>query len=438
MISFFIFFFSLDLEWLNARKPLSLSQDLANQVVIIDFFTYCCINCLHILPTLKRLEKELKDFQKVSIVGVHSAKFTNDKITAQIKEATLRYSIDHPVVCDRNNQIWDQLNITCWPTILILGPDSRLLFQLVGEFTVNSWLPLYCQVVLNHFYSNDFKSFNWSSLMNLKQSLLSTASRDLKYPGKVEISPNGNLVAIADSGNNRIVITLLDGTVDYLIGSNEDDNFEKAEFNNPQGLAWLTDEILFVADTGNNCVKKIDLINLKVTILVNDRKDESIRLKSPWDLCLVDANKLLIVNAGSHQIAAFCLSNDCRILNTNHDEKSIVWFAGNGQEENRNNLYPLKAGFAQPSGITFSPSHEAVFIADSESSTIRKINLKTGVVKNLVGGNINPMDLFAYGDEDGSGLNVKLQHPLGLAYNHHDQTILLTDTYNQKVSINTD
>ena len=91
--------------WFNTDKPLSLKQ-LKGRIVILDFWTYCCINCLHILPNLKYLEQKYKD--SLTVIGVHSAKFDNEKETENIHQAILRYDIEHPVVVDNNFRLWQE------------------------------------------------------------------------------------------------------------------------------------------------------------------------------------------------------------------------------------------------------------------------------------------------------------------------------------------
>lgn len=121
------------------------------------------------------------------------------------------------------------------------------------------------------------------------------------------------------------------------------------------------------------------------------------------------------------------------MLNKVYNKYDLFKLAGTGLEENRNNIYPLKASFAQPSGIAFSKKNNCLVIADSESSSIRTINLSSGQVKNLVGGSKDPRDLFCYGDKDGTGFDAKLQHPLGVTVNDKTNSVFVADTYNHKV-----
>src|SRR5262249_46227251 len=82
---------------LNTPGPLPL-KDLRGKVVVLDFWTFCCINCIHTMPDLARLEKKYAN--ELVVIGVHSAKFENERDTESIRKAVLRYEIKHPVVND--------------------------------------------------------------------------------------------------------------------------------------------------------------------------------------------------------------------------------------------------------------------------------------------------------------------------------------------------
>ena len=88
--------------WLNTGGPLSLKKDLKGKVVLLDFWTLCCINCIHILPDLAKLEKKYAN--ELVVIGVHSPKFDNEKETKSIRKAILRYEIEHPVVNDADHR----------------------------------------------------------------------------------------------------------------------------------------------------------------------------------------------------------------------------------------------------------------------------------------------------------------------------------------------
>nr|XP_054765448.1 NHL repeat-containing protein 2-like isoform X2 [Lytechinus pictus] len=435
------------LEWFNSSGPLSFNSNLQGKVVVLDFFTYCCINCMHILPDLEALEEKYSVEDGVVVVGVHSAKFENEKVSSNIKNAILRYNIHHPVVNDHDAVMWNELDIQCWPTLLIVGPGGEPILTIIGEGHRDILFEV-VQLCLDHFRSRSALSAHSLPSVDLKESL---ADSPLLYPGKVTTNPEGTLLAVSDTGHNRVVIVALDGVVQRCIGGTEsgfnDGLYQEARFHSPQGLCWFKD-VIYVADTENHAIRKIDLKQECVTTIAGTgeqggdhygagRGTEQV-ISSPWDVVLGPPNEdvLFIAMAGTHQIWGLFLSDGAWLKGVSHDAGICMSYAGSGKEENRNNSYPRKAGFAQPSGLALAPlePYNCMFVADSESSSIRRIAFKDGAVKNVVGGELDPMNLFAFGDEDGKGIEAKLQHPLGVAWNH-SKSLFIADSYNHKIKL---
>ncbi|GIY70286.1 NHL repeat-containing protein 2 [Caerostris extrusa] len=439
--------FGEGLEWINS-KLLALDDELLNKVLVFDFFTYCCINCEHALPFVQNVEQEFKENHELAVIGVHSPKFPNEKALDNVKNAVLRNKIEHPVINDSENYLWNKLGIYCWPTVLITSPAHHVLFYLVGEVQIEKLLYL-CHQTLNYFTTN-YTLLNTSPLP-LKLTEESIKSSSLLYPSG--ISTHGTSVIVSDTGHNRLLLLSSGGKVQDVIGCGspgfKDGSFIDCSFNRPQGTTWWKANFIFVADTGNNCIRMVDLKGKKVCTVFNGndkflKSEETsvLNFASPWDVCIgpkldsnmEELNVLYIAVAGSHQIWAMHL-DDILISSEEYSSLECVPFAGNGTEECRNNTYKMKAGFAQPSGVAYSELCPGMlFIADSESSTIRSISLINGSVKTVVGGGLDPKNLFQYGDKDGSGLDVKLQHPLGICV-MEESKIFIADTYNHKIKL---
>ena len=111
------------LDWINTAEPISLN-DLRGKVVLLDFWTYGCVNCIHIIPDLERLEAEYSD--ELVVIGVHSAKFTNEGETNNLKDIVQRYGLVHPVVNDKDFTVWNQWGANAWPTIALIDPAGRV------------------------------------------------------------------------------------------------------------------------------------------------------------------------------------------------------------------------------------------------------------------------------------------------------------------------
>lgn len=405
-------------DWLNTDTPIYI-KDLKGKVVLLDFWTYCCINCMHVIPDLKRLEAKYPN--ELVVIGVHSAKFTNEKESDNIRQAILRYGIEHPVVNDSEFRIWRSYGVRAWPTLVLISPDGYIAGVVSGEGHYEV-LDKAIELIIGEFAKSGGIDM---TPLGLALEKYKEPDKPLSFPGKIIAS--SDRLFISDSNHNRIVVTELDGSVLHVIGSGEsgafDGKFAEASFSKPQGLT-LDGKYLYVADTENHLIRRCDLENSKVETIAgtgqqsrgSDREGKALDtpLSSPWDVALVD-NKLYIAMAGVHQIWVMD-------LNKNY----IQPYAGSGREARIDGSL-MESALAQPSGITTDGRH--LFFADSEISSIRSVELKKdGKVETIVG-----LDLFDFGDIDGKGKEVRLQHPLGIAL--HDGKLYVADTYNHKIKV---
>lgn len=434
--------FKVGLEWINVTEPLSLHSHLKGKIIILDFFTYCCINCMHILPDLKRLEQEISVKDGLVVIGVHSAKFTNEKITGNIKDAVRRYDITHPVVNDKGESMWQTLGVHCWPTLYVLGPNSEPLLMLQGEGHYNT-LKMFVTEAISFYKKKE--RLSEKSIPQIAAYSFPKSNSILSYPGKVSVDSDKKLIAISDSAHNRIIVADISGEVMYEIGGTSpgltDGDFNTAKFFSPQGLVFSPDsKRLYVADTENHCIREINFESKEVSTIVGigvqghdyvgGKAGGKQAISSPWDLCLFN-DVLLIAMAGTHQIWGYFLQ-DTVLWKKSYKADTCIALVGSGREENRNNAYPSSAGLAQPSGLAFDGTN-FIYFADSESSSIRKISAENGSVSALVGGASDPRNLFAFGDKDGIGTDARLQHPLGVSWSSFDNTLYVADTYNHKI-----
>src|SRR4051812_49356577 len=124
--------FPAGLTWLNTDRPLRLHHELRGRVVLLDFWSYCCINCLHTLPELNALEEEFRG-EPFSVIGVHCGKFDDEKDPARIRSAVERYGVKHPVIVDSGFDVWDAYAIRGWPTIALVDAEGYLVVRKAGE-----------------------------------------------------------------------------------------------------------------------------------------------------------------------------------------------------------------------------------------------------------------------------------------------------------------
>jgi len=410
-------------EWLNTDKPLSLKTNLKGHIIILDFWTYCCINCIHMLSELKSLEEKYKNHQVV-FIGIHSAKFTNENNKRNIQSAIDRYEITHPIIIDKNHELWSGYGVTGWPTIVVLDAKGNVIYKQSGEGQKEA-LDSIIGTALQQAKSEKKLAF---IKIDVKQKPTQKKTT-LSFPSKLEYTEVFSQFFIVDSGNNRVLATQLEDTKAYLtyqIGSGEagfeDGPFEKAKFNHPQGIARKR-EAVYVADTENHAIRLIDLKQKTVKTIAGTGRQakgsprrgqgKEVDLNSPWDV-LMHQSSLFIAMAGSHQIYKLDL-----ITHT------LEPYAGTGEENIRDGQRKT-AAFAQPSSLT--TDNEFLYVADSETSSIRSIHLQTGEVTTLIG-----RGLFEFGNKEGKFKEALLQHCLGIHY--HEGMLYVADTYNHAIKV---
>jgi len=371
---------------------------------------------MHTFPQLRKIERKYGD--KVVVVGVHSPKFPAERETANLREAVLRYRIEHPVVNDRDFQVWQRFGGRAWPTLIFIDPEGRVIGKHEGELPFAQFDPLVERML---------QDFEARGLLNPSASPIALEgiaepAHTLSFPGKVLACDDA--LFIADSNHHQIVEADPDGPIRRRFGSGQpallDGPAELAAFQQPQGMA-RAGTTLYVADTENHAIRAIDLGSGKVsTVAGNGAKGSPLgaggraratSLSSPWDLALSD-RVCYVAMAGTHQICALDL-----------DQQSIAAFAGTGREGVLDGPVD-QSNFAQSSGLALVGGH--LYVADAEVSAVRDIDLGARVVATLVG-----EDLFVFGDQDGEGNTVRLQHPLGITA--RNGVLYLADSYNNKI-----
>jgi len=409
--------------WLNTDRPLSLSE-LRGRILLLDFWTYCCINCLHVLPSLKYLERKYKD--SLTVIGVHSAKFDNEKAVENVRQAILRHDIEHPVLVDSGFNVWNQYAVRAWPTLVLVDPQGYYVGRVAGEGHQDLLEETIAGMVKESVATG---AIAFGELSVTLEKHRQNETTPLLFPGKVLADGEGDRLFVADSGHHRLVVTNLEGNESQTIGCGipgfQDGFFESARFRSPQGMALdAQKQLLYVADTENHALRKIDLQRQTVTTIAgtgsksNRRQPHSgsarlTALNSPWDLVKI-GDMLLVAMAGSHQIWGMDLVSE--IIGT---------YAGTGYETCVDGDLG-RSGFAQPSGIATNGLE--VFVADSEISSIRGVGLHKGATVRTICGSGDP---FEFGDRDGTGDRALLQHCLGVEYG--DGYLWVADTYNHNI-----
>ncbi|GAB3458115.1 thioredoxin-like domain-containing protein [Insolitispirillum peregrinum] len=437
------------LMWLNSPSPLSL-KSLRGRLVILDFWTFCCINCMHVLPTLHQVEDAFPGL--VQVIGVHSPKFPAEHDSATVRAAIDRYQIRHPVIHDPDMQLWQEYAVRAWPTLVLVSPDGYVIGQVSGEPDPERLIQG-LGAILHGFVERG--EIIPADLLPFPVEDAPTLDGALAFPGKIKPLPvppafaSGARWAVADAGHHQIVLLDQEGAVCARLGSGQaalqDGTMGEGCFRSPQGLV-ADSHALYVADTGNHALRRIDLADGTISTLAgNGRRGGVIRageqvavgdrleLASPWDVeivastgSLLGAGPLLYVaNAGTHQLLGVQVQPDGGV--------QVMAVVGTGGENIVDG--PVETALlAQPSGLVLDWQRGILWFADSETSALRGLTLEADADKQQVFTMIG-RGLFEFGHRDGETRQAQLQHPLGLCLLPDEQpdqlaSLLVADSYN--------
>ncbi|MBT2455743.1 NHL domain-containing thioredoxin family protein [Streptomyces sp. ISL-86] len=399
--------------WLNTGgKDLTLA-DLRGRIAILDFWTFCCINCLHVLDELRELEEKHRD--TVVIIGVHSPKFVHEAEHAAVVDAVERYEVHHPVLDDPELATWKQYAVRAWPTLVMIDPEGYIVAQHAGEGHAHAIARLVEELEAEHEAKGTLRRGDGPYVAP------EPVASDLRFPGKALVLPSGNFL-VSDSTRHQLVELAADGeSVVRRIGSGER-GFGPDAFSEPQGLALLPDGSVIVADTVNHALRKFDPVTGAVETVAGTGRQWwqgsptagpalEVDLSSPWDVAWWQG-RVWIAMAGVHQLWAW------------DPETGTVEVAAGTTNEGLVDGPAGEAWFAQPSGL--AAAGDRLWVADSETSALRYVEREGEgyAVTSAVG-----TGLFDFGHRDGDAGQALLQHPLGVTA-LPDGSVAVCDTYN--------
>jgi thiol-disulfide isomerase/thioredoxin len=405
--------------WLNTGGKALTLADLRGKILILDFWTFCCINCLHVLDELRPLEEKYGD--AIVVIGVHSPKFEHERDPEALAAAVERYGVHHPVVDDGDMHVWQQYAAKAWPTLAVVDPEGYLVASMAGEGHAEGLARLIDELITKHEANGTLHRGDGPYVPPPAPENL------LRFPGKVIELPGGNLL-VSDSARHSLVELTPDGeTPVRRIGS----GVRGEPFSEPQGLVLLPQQVaevagydVVVADTVHHQLRGFNVKTGEVTLVagsgrpwrsaVDDHAHDALAadLSSPWDLAWFD-DLVIIAMAGIHQLWWF-----------DPIKRTVGVYAGTTVEALRDGPIP-DVWMAQPSGLSVSSNQERLWIADSETSALRYV--EGGVMHTAVG-----QGLFDFGHVDGPAGEALFQHPLGVAA-LADGSVLVADTYNGAV-----
>ncbi|ANP48267.1 thiol-disulfide isomerase/thioredoxin [Streptomyces griseochromogenes] len=402
--------------WLNTGDKQYTLADLRGRIVVLDFWTFCCINCLHVLDELRELEEKHRD--TVVVIGVHSPKFVHEAEHRAVVDAVERYGVEHPVLDDPELATWKQYAVRAWPTLVVIDPEGYVVAQHAGEGHAHAIEKLVEELETEHAAKGTLRRGDGPYVPPEPEPTV------LRFPGKALLLPGGTFL-VSDTTRHQLVELAEDAeTVVRRIGGGArgfaDGGPGEAAFNEPQGLALSEDgTAVIVADTVNHALRRLDLATGGVTTLAGTGRQwwrgsatsgpaREVDLSSPWDVAVFGA-KVWIAMAGVHQLWTYDPATATVAVAAGTTNEGLV--DGPGAE----------AWFAQPSGL--AATADRLWLADSETSALRWVDLD-GHVHTAVG-----TGLFDFGHRDGPAGQALFQHPLGVTA-LPDGSVAVADTYN--------
>ena len=429
--------------WLNTGGAELDLEALRGKIVLLDFWTFCCVNCLHVLDELRPLEE--KWAQELVVIGVHSPKFEFEKDPEALAANIERYEVSHPVIDDPELETWTEYGARAWPTLMVLDTHGRIAGNLSGEGHAANLDRLVEQLVAEGEADGSLRRGPAPTV------LAERSPQTLRFPSKLTLLPDGRLV-VSDAGQHRLVVFENDGvTVDAAIGTGRrghaDGDEETAQFAEPNGVLALPREVadevgydLLVADTAGHRLRGVKVgqdrllrsrTATEVTTVAGSGEQwmqgaplprgegdaRTFALSTPWDLTWSHVlNRAVIAMAGVHQLWTF-----------DPVAGTLMVLAGTTQEGLVDGP-AVTSWWAQPSGLDEMPDGRIV-VADSESSAVRLLDPQTMQVSTLVG-----KGLFDFGHVDGPLDRARLQHPLGVTA-LPDGRVAIADTYNGAIRL---
>lgn len=401
--------------WLNTGGRQYSLADLRGRIVLLDFWTFCCINCLHVLDELRELEEKHRD--TVVVVGVHSPKFAHEAEHRAVVDAVERYGVEHPVLDDPRLATWKQYAVRAWPTLVVIDPEGYVVAQHAGEGHAHAIERLVEELEAEHTAKGTLRRGDGPYVPPEPEPTT------LRFPGKALRLPAGTFL-VSDTTRHQIVELAGDGESELRrIGSGTrgftDGDAATACFSEPQGLALLDDGSVVVADTVNHALRRLDPATGEVTTLAGTGRQwwqgsptagpaRGTDLSSPWDVAWWQG-RVWIAMSGVHQLWTYDpAGHTVSVAAGTTNEGLVDGPAG-------------QAWFAQPSGLAATP--ERLWLADAETSALRWVEAD-GSVHTAVG-----TGLFDFGHRDGAAGQALFQHPLGVTA-LPDGSVAVADTYN--------
>ena len=408
-------------RWLNTGdRPLTIAG-LRGKVVLLDFWTFCCVNCLHVINELREVERRFPD--ELVVIGVHSPKFEHEREAAAVQAAVERYGVHHPVLDDPDLVTWSAYTARAWPTLVVVDPQGYVVATMSGEGHGPGLVSLVDELVGEHTAKGTLHLGDGPYVPP------PPPTSALRFPGKAAALPDGSFL-VSDTAHHQVVQLEADLVTERRRWGGG------CALAEPQGVLVLPEDEaarlgydVLVASSADHRVAALSLSQNGVHTVAGTGRQLRERsggglalgqdLSTPWDLAWW-RGRVVIAMAGIHQLWELRLDPDS-------SRSTISVLAGTSHEGLRDGPAG-EAWLAQPSGLDVS-GDDRLWVADSETSALRVLDAADDapMLATLVG-----TGLFDFGHRDGPAAHALMQHPLGVTV-LPDGSVAVLDTYNGAV-----
>lgn len=405
--------FSQAIEWINC-DPANL-RSLRGYVIVVGFWSAGSAYCRNLIDDLRYLQRKYAG--AVQVVAIHCPKFDAERNPRLVRNVCAQLDPGVRVAHDPNFVAWQHYGITAWPSAVVIDPDGRIDAVVVGDLRRDE-----LEAHVTHLIADAGLALDDSLL-----PILNPIHRDAALSFPAGICVNDHYLYVADSGHHRVLECSREGRVLRQIGTGtaeyNDGTISAAAFRRPTGLALVRD-ILFVADTGNNALRRVRIVDGDVFTLVGGGRagqpsggvldlGKRVALSQPWGVAAAD-DRVYVSLAGNNQIWMY-----------DRGRNSFQFVAGSGDLALADGDAD-KASFAQPAGLALAQL--MLYVVDSGASALRSMQTGTARVQTLIG-----QGLFDFGDAVGARVDTRLQYPLAVAKDPDTAHLWIADSYNNQL-----
>ncbi len=403
------------LQWLNAATPVQATAQLG-RMTLLAFFNAGSTWSLQRLHDLQALCA--RHPLRVRALGIHVPRFDHERDPRRVVKQLNRHGIGLPVALDAEWAAWQHYGVSMLPSVVLVDGHGRVQATFAGDADAAELDALVAAFPDGPGLDSDDDA---APLVRRNRE----PNLPLRFPVGLAVTPQ--YLYVADSGHHRILECNHAGRILRQFGTGDADFVDgplgQAGFRRPHGLCLMRGT-LYVADTGNHAVRRIDLRSGEVSTLCGNG-----RVGVPQPGLVADPRAVAL--DGPHALAAvqdqlfIALAGDNRIWSYDLGRGHLACLAGSGELALQDGQGPA-AAFAQP--IALAAVQQTLYVCDAAGSAIRSLQLRDHTVQTLVG-----QGAWTFGAADGARATAQLQDPQAIALDPDAPLLWIADTGNDRL-----